>query len=133
VRPEISADETAFVALVNAERAKQSLGPLVIYSRLSVAADSHSYWQDATYGYNGLSHTGVNGSSPGDRALAAGYRWSTWGEVTLVSLPSANAQRAFDMFMSSPPHRAILMGGAFRHIGVGQSAYHWTGVTGAGG
>ena len=130
VQPEINAEETAFLVLVNAERGRLGLRALSLDSRLNVAADSHSYWQDATYGYNGLSHTGANGSNPDQRITAAGYTWATWGEVTLVRYPAANAAVAFEMFMNSPPHRALLMGASFTQIGIGQSTYHWTGVLG---
>lgn len=130
VQPEINAEETAFLVLVNAERGRLGLRALSLDSRLNVAADSHSYWQDATYGYNGLSHTGANGSNPDQRITAAGYTWATWGEVTLVRYPAATAAVAFQMFMDSPPHRALLTGASFTQIGIGQSTYHWTGVLG---
>ena len=115
---------------MNAERTRLGLGALTLDARLNIAADSHSFWQDAAYGYNSLSHAGANGSSPDQRITAAGYAWSLWGEVTLVRYPAANAAVAFEMFMNSPPHRTLLMGAGFRQIGIGQSTYHWTGVLG---
>jgi uncharacterized protein YkwD len=115
---------------VNQARASLGLQPLSVNSNLSLAADSHSYWQDATYGYSGLSHTGCNGSAPWPRFADAGYRGSMLGEVTLVRYPPASAQTAFDMFKGSPGHWALLTSPSFTVIGVGASGYHWTGALG---
>ena len=41
--------------------------------------------------------------------------------------PAADAQTAFDMFKNSPGHWAILTSSQMKDIGVGESAYHWTG------
>jgi serralysin len=131
VAPSVSADEQQFVNLVN--QARQALGraPLAINSKLSLAGDSHSYWQDGTYGGSGLSHSGCGGSSPDARMTDAGYRWSWAGEVTLVHSAGANAQTAFTMFKNSAPHWSLLTSPNFTEIGVGQSRYHWTGNLGA--
>jgi uncharacterized protein YkwD len=130
VQPAINADEQQFVNLVN--QARQSLGrlPLAINSKLSLAADSHSYWQDATYGRTGLSHTGCGGTDPWPRLADAGYSGSNLGEVTLVNSAGANAQTAFNMFKGSPGHWALLTSPDFTEIGVGESAWHWTGDLG---
>jgi len=127
VYPAISSAEQAFVNLVN--QARQSLGvaPLSLDSRLSLAADSHSYWQDVEFGYSGLDHVpGCKGSDPFQRMTDAGYNADYEGEVTLVSYPSASAQSAFNLFKGSPPHWALLTSPDFTQIGVGESKYHWT-------
>ena len=131
VHPEISSDEQQFVNLVNQARQTLGLQPLSIDSRLSLAADSHSYWQDVTYGHSGLSHTGCGGTDPWPRFADAGYNGSYEGEVTLVRYPAASAQTAFDMFKGSPGHWALLTSPIFTKIGVGESAWHWTGDLGA--
>jgi len=118
------------VNLVNSARQTLGLKPLTLNSSLNIAADSHSYWQDATYGYSGLSHTGCGNSDPWPRIADAGYHGSLLGEVTLVRYPAASAQTAFDMFKGSPPHWALLTSPNFTAIGVGASAYHWTGDLG---
>jgi uncharacterized protein YkwD len=130
VHPEISSEEQQFVALVNQARQSLALQPLTLNSKLSLAADSHSYWQDATYGYSGLSHTGCGGTDPWPRFTDAGYHGSYLGEVTLVRAPPASAQVAFDMFKGSPGHWALLTSPNFTEIGVGESTYHWTGDLG---
>lgn len=131
VDPGISSAEQQFVNLVNQERGTLGLAPLTLNSSLNLAADSHSYWQDVAFGYNGLTHQpGCNGSSPFQRMADAGFNASFEGEVTLVSYPQASAQAAFNDFMNSPPHKALLLCPYFTQIGVGESAYHWTGDLG---
>ncbi len=124
--PGNSSAEQQFLTLVNQARQSLGLQPLSFDSRLNLAADSHSYWQDVAFGYSGLSHTGCKGSDPFQRMTDAGYPSGWEGEVTLVSYPAASAQTAFDMFKNSPPHWANLTSPNYTHIGVGASAYHWT-------
>jgi uncharacterized protein YkwD len=126
VQPEVSSVEQQFVKLVNQARQSLGLKSLSLNSKLSLAADSQSYWQDVTYGRSGLSHTGCRNSAPWDRLTDAGYSAAEEGEVTLVRYPPASAQTAFDMFKGSPPHWALLTSPVFTQIGVGESAYHWT-------
>jgi uncharacterized protein YkwD len=119
------------VNLVNQARQGLGLGNLTLNSKLNLAADSHSYWQDAAFGYSGLSHTGCGGTDPWPRFADAGYHGSYEGEVTLLRYPAADAQTAFNMFKGSPGHWALLTSPDFTEIGVGASAYHWTGDLGA--
>ena len=118
--------------LVNQARESLGLQPLALNSSLSLAADSHSYWQDVTFGYSGLTHQpGCNGSTPWQRIADAGYKNAgSEGEVTLVSYPAASAQQAFTLFKGSPEHWQLLTSPSFTQIGVGESAYHWTGDLG---
>jgi len=119
------------VNLVNQARGSLGLAPLSLNSSLSLAADSHSYWQDVAFGYSGLTHEpGCNGSTPWQRMSDAGFSAGNEGEITLVSYPAANAQQAFNMFKNSAPHWALLTSPLFTQIGVGESAYHWTGDLG---
>jgi uncharacterized protein YkwD len=118
------------VNLVNSARQSLGLQPLTINSKLSLAADSHSYWQDTTYGATSLSHTGCGNTDPWTRLTDAGYSGSYLGEVTLVNPSGANAQTAFNMFKGSPPHWTLLTSPNFTEIGVGESAWHWTGDLG---
>jgi uncharacterized protein YkwD len=118
------------VNLVNSARQSLGLQPLAINSKLSLAADSHSYWQDSYYGAAGLSHTGCGPSDPWMRISDAGYSASYLGEVTLVNSAGANAQTAFNMFKGSAPHWQLLTSPNFTEIGVGESSWHWTGDLG---
>ena len=116
--------------LVNQARQGLGLAPLAINSNLDIAADSHSYWQDVTFGKTGLSHTGCGNTDPWPRIADAGYHGSYLGEVTLVNSAGASGQTAFTMFKNSPGHWALLTSPNFKYIGVGQSAWHWTGDLG---
>ena len=128
VYPAISSAEQQFVDLVNQARQSLGLQPLALNASLSLAADSHSYWQDVAFGYSGLTHEpGCNGSTISDRMSDAGYSAGYEGEVTLVSYPPASAHQAFTMFKNSPEHWQLLTSSLFTQIGVGESAYHWTG------
>jgi uncharacterized protein YkwD len=126
VHPELSTGEQQFVDLVNQARAGLGRAALTVNTKLDLAADSHSYWQDVALGL-GLSHTGCGGSDPGRRIADSGYGALGWGEVTLVSSPPASSQSAFTMFKNSPGHWAILTSPDYTEIGVGSSTYHWTG------
>ena len=129
MHPGINGDEQQFVNLVNQARGSLGRQPLTVNSKLSLAADSHSYWQDSALNL-GLSHTGCNGSDPFVRMSDAGYMGVYEGEVTLVRKPPASSQTAFDMFKGSPGHWALLTSSSFTQIGVGKSGYHWTGDLG---
>jgi uncharacterized protein YkwD len=118
------------VNLVNSARQSLGLQPLTINSKLSLAADSHSYWQDSYYARTGLSHTGCNNSTPWQRIADAAYSASALGEVTLVNSAGANGQTAFNMFKGSPLHWELLTSPNFTQIGVGESSWHWTGDLG---
>ena len=65
-----SADPYYVVDLVNQLRAEYGLPPYRVDPALMAAAQAHSEWA-ASVGSH--SHTGVGGSTPKDRALAAGY------------------------------------------------------------
>ncbi|MYX43603.1 CAP domain-containing protein, partial [Streptomyces sp. SID89] len=65
------------VQLVNAERAKVGCSPLTVNASLTKAAQAHSEDMAA---HQNMSHTGSDGSAPGDRITGAGYVWSSYGE-----------------------------------------------------
>jgi thermitase len=107
------ADEPGeFVRLVNQERAAQGLPALNRNERLSAA--SHRHVLDLA-GAGRCSHTGSDGSDPGERIADAGYVAATWGEVVCCGCGSAAG--AVAAFKGSTPHWAILMG-AYLDIGV---------------
>jgi uncharacterized protein YkwD len=65
---------------------------------------------------NFFSHNGSDGSSAGDRATAAGYVWSTWGENIAAGQPTVSSVVA--AWMASPGHCANIMRAQFRDIGL---------------
>ncbi|MGW5345251.1 sigma-70 family RNA polymerase sigma factor [Streptomyces sp. HUAS TT3] len=102
------------VALVNAERAKAGCGPLRDDAQLRSAAQAHS---DDMAGRNFFAHTSPDGSDPGDRTTAAGYRWSTYGEN--IAKGQQTPESVMDSWMNSAGHRANILNCSFKDIGVG--------------
>lgn len=113
--------------------AKQPLAP---NNLLAAAAEAHSDWMLAT---DTFSHTGVNGSSPGDRMAAAGYRFTgayTWGEnvawsgttgsIRTSQLASYIEEQHRGLFLS-PGHRVNILGDAYREIGISQQLGEFSG------
>ncbi len=118
---------------INEERAANGLPALVVDVRLAAAAQVHS---EDMADVNTLSHTGSTGSDPADRAAAAGYPIVALGEN--VAAGQTTAVDVVGDWMSSPGHRANILGASFTHVGVGwawtsASPYHtyWTADFGA--
>ncbi|MEV3951965.1 sigma-70 family RNA polymerase sigma factor [Streptomyces halstedii] len=103
------------MALVNAERAKEGCGAVSGNSLLATAASRHSAdMADRDY----FSHTSPDGTDPGDRITAAGYRWSTYGEN--IAKGQTTPAAVMEAWMNSPGHRANILNCAFKEIGVGR-------------
>ncbi|MER6027589.1 CAP domain-containing protein [Streptomyces sp. NPDC001851] len=125
--PKATATASAVVArivqLVNAERAKAGCQDLTLNPALTKAAQAHSADMAA---HQNMSHTGSDGSAPGDRITAAGYAWSAYGEN--VAYGYATADEVMAGWMSSPGHRANILNCSFQQIGVGlaQPGSYWT-------
>lgn len=102
------------MALVNSERAAGGCGPLKEDAQLRSAAQGHS---DDMAKRDFFSHTSPDGTDPGQRTTAAGYRWSTYGEN--IAKGQQTAQSVMDAWMKSPGHRANILNCSFKDIGVG--------------
>ena len=87
--------------------------PLTWNNTLTQAALVHA---EDMLARNYFSHTGSDGSNPGDRATAAGYPWSALGENIAAGYPTVAVVVAG--WMNSPGHCANLMQPAFREIGM---------------
>ncbi|PZU98849.1 MAG: hypothetical protein DCE90_03315 [Pseudanabaena sp.] len=100
--------------LTNLERKKLGLAPLKLSPQLKQAAQSHAK-DMATNGF--FSHTGLNGSSIGDRAKSSGYRYAVVGEN--LAAGRATPEGTIRQWMNSPGHRANILNNAFTEIGFG--------------
>ncbi|WP_055489121.1 CAP domain-containing protein [Streptomyces sp. TP-A0356] len=111
------------VELVNAERSKVGCSPVTLNATLAKVAQAHS---EDMASHQNMSHTGSDGSSPGDRITRAGYNWSTYGEN--VAYGYATPEKVMAGWMSSPGHKANILNCAFKEIGVGfaQPDNYWT-------
>lgn len=121
-----TAQTTQVVELVNEERAKAGCGALSIDDKLMTAAQRHS--QDQADNRN-MSHTGSDGSDPGQRIDRVGYTWQTYGENVAWNQQSPAA--VMEAWMNSPGHRANILNCTFTEIGVGVASSngpYWTQV-----
>lgn len=109
-------------------------GVLAPEAALELAAIRHSQWMLAT---DIFSHTGVNNSTPSQRAAAAGYDgWGageniSWrGTTGTLNLQTTIGQQHSDLFLSAG-HRVNLLHDSYREIGVAQEAgqFRYNGVT----
>lgn len=100
--------------------------PLAFHSALIDSSRAHSTWM---LDNDVFSHTGVNGSSAGDRMTAAGYPFSgswTWGENIAYKATTAPSfdQSAYTLDLHnnlflSPGHRENILKDSFDEIGIG--------------
>lgn len=96
---------------------------LVHNSMLENAAVGHAQWMLAA---DVFSHTGFGGSTPGQRATAAGYDWNTVGEniswqgSTAAISANLMISTQHDALFKSAGHRANLMKENFTEIGIAQ-------------
>ncbi|KOU13424.1 hypothetical protein ADK52_38785 [Streptomyces sp. WM6372] len=111
------------VALVNKERAKVGCSALTVNPKLTAAALNHS--QDMA-AHSNMSHTGSDGSDPGERITRSGFSWMTYGEN--VAYGYSTPEQVMTGWMNSPGHRENILNCAFKEIGVGlaQPNSYWT-------
>lgn len=110
--------------------------PLAFHPLLFVSARAHSDWMLAN---NIFSHTGVNGSTPGDRMAAAGYEfvapWSNGENIAFVGKTGrlnlvTSTKDMHENLFKSPGHRKNLMNGKYAEVGIGLRQGEFTDETG---
>lgn len=121
--PAYAAETDTVVAMVNEERESAGCSPVTVDSRLTAAARDHSEDQAER---QVMTHTGADGSTSGQRATRAGYRWSKVGEN--VARGTTSGQRVMTLWMESSAHRANILNCQFEHIGMGLVDGYWTQV-----
>jgi uncharacterized protein YkwD len=87
---------------------------LTVNDKLNLAAYRHS--EDMAR-HDFFSHTGSDGSDPGDRIGAARYSFQGWAENIAAGYPTAAA--VVNTWMNSPGHRAHILNCGLKEIGVG--------------
>jgi uncharacterized protein YkwD len=110
------ADDSSTAMYSGINRLRQACGPIGDDPRLTAAAQRHAD-DMLRNGLNG--HVGSDGSSPQVRITDAGYtRASYTGELVFWGTGSAGSPSvALDMWMQSPPHRAIILNCAYTTVG----------------
>ena len=109
--------------IVNAERsAKPGCGPLVVDDRLAAAAQGHS---DDMAQNDYFSHTSLDGSTPLDRAEAAGFT-GFGGEN--IAMGQRSPEDVMAAWMGSAGHRDNILNCDYNVIGVGlnDDGWYWT-------
>ncbi|KIZ15843.1 CAP domain-containing protein [Streptomyces natalensis] len=121
--PPASGTAARILEIVNSERSKAGCSPLTLNAKLNKAAQDHS--KDMA-GHSNMSHTGSDGSSPGDRITQAGYNWTAYGEN--VAYGYSTPESVMRGWMSSPGHKRNILDCSFKEMGVGlaQPGDYWT-------
>jgi len=97
------------------------VGTVVWNDQLAKAAYDHSVDMN-THDY--FSHTGLDGSSPGQRITAAGYHWTSYGEN--IANGYLNEQAVMNAWLGSEGHCKNIMNGGYKDMGVGRDGNYWT-------
>lgn len=123
-------NKTTLLQLVNDVRTKgctcgttamPAVAQLVWNDQLAKAGYDHSVDMKTN---NYFSHTGLNGSTVGQRITAAGYIWKFAGEN--IANGFANEQDVMNGWLSSEGHCKNIMDTRFKDIGVGHDGSYWT-------
>lgn len=102
--------------LVNAVRAHAGLRRLNDAGSLDRAASGHAYDMVRRDFFD---HVSPGGSTPRQRAHSAGYGGVSIGETIAWATDEATPGAIVALWMSSAPHRSVLLRGRFGVIGVG--------------
>lgn len=131
-QPEQTTVSQQLLVLVNQARAsgKQcgdtwmpAVGALKLEPRLVIAAAAHS--QDM-FEMGKLTHTGSDGSNPGQRIARTGYEYTTWGENAAWGYQTVD--HVMSGWLASPGHCRNLMNHRFTEFGSGKVGTFWTQV-----
>jgi len=123
-------NKATILELVNAVRASgcncgsTAMPPVPAVSwndQLAKAAYDHSVDMKAN---NYFSHTGLNGSTAGQRITAAGYNWSYYGEN--IADGYTTEQDVINGWLGSEGHCKNIMSANFKDMGVGREGNYWT-------
>ncbi|MGW6689976.1 CAP domain-containing protein [Streptomyces sp. NPDC054961] len=118
-----SGAQAEVLALVNTERAAAGCPALTVNAKLTKAAQDHSADMAA---HSNMSHTGSDGSDPGQRITRAGYQWRTYGEN--VAYGYSTPAKVMEGWMNSPGHKRNILDCSYKEIGIGlaQPGQYWT-------
>jgi uncharacterized protein YkwD len=113
--------ELSVTCLVNERRSDNGIGRVRDNTRLRHAAVSHS---QAMVSQGFFSHSSLNGKSFVDRIESSGYMrgarsWLVGENLVWGSGELSTPARLVDAWMESPAHRANLLRGRFKEIGIG--------------
>jgi uncharacterized protein YkwD len=108
------ADQARAVAcLVNWARRQEHRSRLLRRSALTRAAELKG---QSVASCGQFSHTPC-GTAVTSGVSAAGYRYATFGENLFAATGSVTPRQVVNAWLQSPPHRANMLSGRFRHVG----------------
>lgn len=108
----LTKDEQELIDQTNAERKKEGLEPLKPNRELTEAARSHAMNMAKQ---QKMEHE-LDGKTPADRVLAAGYKYARTGENIARSFRTPKV--AVEKWMGSPPHKENILNKTYTEIGV---------------
>ncbi len=121
--------------LINQERTKQEMKPLVMNDKLNQAAqDWSAYMAENDY----FDHLGPDGTTPQQRAEQAGYAdLAGWENIYYGEGNLGKAAKTFDAWMKSPGHKANMLNQDLNEVGLGvatnsSGTKYWTLLAGIG-
>lgn len=109
-------NDASFATLINTVRADAGVSALTYNAQLDAAAQAHS---NDMLAHDYFAHEDRNGQTSGDRATAAGYKWTAIGEN--LAMGQSNENLAMNGWISSPGHHANNVNGAFKEFGLGRA------------
>ena len=110
--------ERSIVKLVNRYRARHGRGLVRASGRLNGAADRHSRDMLA---HDFFGHSSRNGTAAATRVRRSSNARTVGENIAFVGFGQGGAaRRVVGMWIASPPHRAVILNGSFRRIGVGR-------------
>jgi uncharacterized protein YkwD len=109
----------AVICLINKKRARNHVKSVHASLPLAIAAQAHT---DAMTAQNFFSHNGDG--TPATRAANAGYMagaraWGIGEDLFWGAAKRSTPHATVDAWMRSAEHRAVLLSGSFRQVGVG--------------
>lgn len=107
-------EENQILALVNSEREKDGLDPLVLNETLNQVAQAHADYMKDTGDFE---HVSKDGISPFDRMDAAGYEYKSAGEN--IAWGQESPEEVMQDWMDSPGHRENILRDNFEELGIG--------------
>lgn len=116
----------SFGLLINDERGDRDVLPLTENALLNEAASLHA--EDMVEN-DYLSHTGLDGSTAGDRAEAVGYEWTFIAENIAQGFDTETA--VVDAWMGSAPHESNMLDPRAVDFGLGREDDTWVLMLGA--
>ncbi|UCD98892.1 MAG: CAP domain-containing protein [Chloroflexota bacterium] len=114
IQPTDAGKDRELETQINSLRQANGLPALISVAEVSQAALRHSNDMAAK---SFVSHTGSDGSDPGQRLQEACYGWRGYGEI--IAMGYNTPQEVLAGWMDSPPHQGILLSDLFTEFGAG--------------